>query len=462
MQKPTQDIILGGLLFATLAILLANHFVIRTVTFDYHNASTISTADDRAEGGNSKASAELIDGAFIMKYDIDAVSHSTPYAALQIRRQDESDNGLYDDLSWAEFFEIELRSSKPEGEHFLFALRNFEPNISKAEDPRSFKYNESLVNATNKMSIVKVKRDEFLVPPWWKTLYNVKSDDAYPSFKRIEWLEFTTLGDVGSGELEVKSVKCAGHWINTAKLNQALLWLWMGGTLLASLCRMLGLKRKLNEKTASALELLHHNNLLISESATYHELARRDPLTGLLNRYGLEGKFEELTAATGGFSYTIILFDLDDFKRINDKHGHCYGDRVLFDIARIVNSKVSKSDIVARWGGDEFLIVLFDQTLIQAKEFTEEIRRAVLASDLMYTCSFGISKSEANVTFEEILRNADTALYQSKEGGRDTANIFRTRKEDGEFDPEEAKDDPVPVVLLPNLEPPIEGFTIHE
>ena len=462
MKNWTQELIIGGLLLATLAILVANQLIERTVTYDQRSVSEFSCVDDSVEGGHSKTSVDLTDGVFKMAYNVDPDSHANPFAKLKIEHRKRSDEDKYRDLSWVDSFELELRCSKPGGEHFLFIVRNFEAGVTQEKDFTSRKYNVSLINATNEMSVVKVKRDEFVVPTWWKILYEVKPESAYPSFKNTEWLELSTQGDVGSGSLEVKSIKCSGHWLNTETLNQTLLWLWLGGTLVGSLYRMLGLKKKLNEKTASAMELLEHNNLLMSESATYHELARRDPLTGLLNRYGLEGKFEELTAATGGFSYTMILFDLDNFKQINDTHGHCYGDRVLFNIARIANSKIGKSDIVARWGGDEFLIILFDQNLVEAAEFTEEIRQAVLSSDLQYTCSFGISKSEANIAFEETLRNADTALYESKEDGRNTTNVFRSRKQDAEVDSKKMADDNVPVVILPTLEAPAVDFTIYE
>ena len=465
MLKPTQEFIIGGLLLATLAVILANHFVPRTVAFDRHNIVEFFAADDRHVGGTSEASVEIGDGNFKMNYEVDAVSNPTPYAKVEIRLEDQNDQNLYRDLSWVDSFNIELRCSKPGGDHFLFTLRNFETEISKADDPLSLKYNESLIFASNEMSVVSVKRNDFLVPSWWKRQYDVKSEDGHTDFENVQWCEFITQGDAGSGALEVKSIKCSGHWINTAALNQTLLWLWMGGTLIGSLYRMFGLTKKLNEKTASAMELLKHNNLLMSESATYHELARRDPLTGLLNRYGMEGRFEQLAAATGGFSYTVILFDLDNFKQINDNHGHCYGDRVLFDVARIVNSKIGKSDIVARWGGDEFLIILVDRKPSEASEFTEEIRQAVRASDLSYTCSFGISKSVADATFEETFRNADTALYESKEDGRDTTNVFKNRKEDIEATSDvssEEEDDSVPIVILPPVEPPLVGFSIYQ
>ena len=462
MLKWTQELIIGGLILTTLVILLTNQLVVRTFTFDHRTVSEISTTDDQVIGGRSKASADLVNGSIGLTYDVDPVGHSNPFAKLEIRHKKQDKTGFYKDLSWVDYFEIELRCSNPEGENFLFIVRNYELNVTQKDDFTSRKFNVALVDATNEMSVVKVKRDEFTVPTWWKKQYKVKPDDAYPSFKNTEWLEFCTQGDVGSGSLEVKSIKCSGHWINTASLNQTLLWLWLGGTLIASLYRMLGLKNKLNEKTASAIELLEHNNLLISQSATYRELARRDPLTGLLNRYGLEGKFEELTTATGGFSFTMILFDLDDFKQINDNHGHYYGDRVLFDIARIVNSEISRSDFVARWGGDEFLVILVGRNLKEAKEFTEHIRQAVLDSDLSYTCSFGISKSDVKTTFEETFRNADTALYQSKENGRNSTHIFKDRKEDIAFDSDEIENVDVPVVVLPTLDNPSAEFSIFE
>lgn len=460
-----REFIIGGLLLATLALTLANRFIERSVELNVSNFREITCTDDRAEGGTSQAHARTSGEVFKFSYTANAEEYANPYATISIH----PNNDFETDLSWVEHFDIEIGSDKPDGELLLLHIRNFEPTISTKEDTTSRKYNEALLSVSNEIKKVRVKSDQFLVPTWWKQRYRVKGDAAYPSFKNVEWFEFSTHGDVGSGEFEIRSVKCSGNWINAAVLDKALLWTWLGGVLVGVVYRMIKLKRKLNEKTASAMELLQYNNLLIFESATYHELARRDPLTGLFNRYGLEGKFEELSVA-GGFAYALILFDLDNFKQVNDAYGHCYGDRVLFDVARTVKAKMGKSDIVARWGGDEFLLILNGRSLKEAKDFAEEIRQSVMNSDLEYTCSFGISKSEAGVSFESTLRQADGALYDSKNNGRNAINIYR------KLGPERRKMIPVQnpaaasakapvepaVVPLTSMETPTSEFSIYD
>jgi len=416
ISKFTRELIVIGLLLVTLCLILANQFLVRSVELNVHNVSGVHATDDRNEGGKSKSAATIDGDVFRFEYATDSVSFPNPYTTISIH----PNKGFGRNLSWFEDIRIKIRSNKPGGEQLLLQVRTFEPSITCDEDGASMKYNQALLKASNAMETVVVKRDEFHVPTWWRNSYSAKGDASYPSFKDIHRFEFSTLGDVGKGEFEIASINCTGHWIDTATLNQGLLWLWMSAALIRVITRVRELNKTVNEKTAVETELLQHNSLLESESATYQELARRDPLTGLFNRYGLEGKFEELSSA-GEFPYTIILFDLDKFKQINDIHGHNYGDRVLFDVAKNVKSRTGDSDIVARLGGDEFLIVLNGQNKEQAADFAEEIRQEVLNSDLVYTCSFGISESEAGESFETTLGHADGSLYESK----DDANVTK-------------------------------------
>ena len=459
--KPIQEIAaVCCLLLATLSAIFINQLVPRTLTFDQSTISDFTCLDDSVNGGRSSCSAEFDNEFLKLKYDVQRKRHVVPFAKMRIYPGQHEDP--YQDLSWVESYEIEVRCDKPGDNYFGLMLRNFETGTSEDDDRASRKINVALFKATDELSVAKIKRNEFIVPTWWQRRYKSTGDEGRPAFNNTEWIEISTKGDCGEGELEVKSIRCIGHWVNAAMLNQILLWMWMGGTLIVSMCRMLGLKKELDEKTARAISLQQRNNLLASESESYQELARRDPLTGLLNRYGLESKFEELTAANVGYSYTMVLFDLDKFKRINDTQGHCYGDRVLLDVAQIVSSKLRNTDLIARWGGDEFLIILTDQGLHEADELTESIRQSVRASDLNYSCSFGVCESVEGVSLTEILCNADSAMYDSKNDGRDTTSIFRTRKGDTKVD-SPAPDEDAAVVFLTAVEPPpISGISIHQ
>lgn len=444
-SKFTREFFIGGLLMATLILMASNRILERTVSFGPNEISVAEAADDQFLGGRSQSTGIITDGKFEFHYDVDGEAIDYPFAAVLLN----PDEKEFIDLSWVEYFDVRLRSGNPEGENILMYVRCFEPSISNKDDNISRKYNEVLISAKHEMTTVTFEKDDFTVPAWWKRRFDVTGNAVYPSFENFEWFEFSTVGAPGKGFFEIESIQCRGNWFQAADLNKILLWMWMGGALAGILYRMSHLKRKLNEKTASSMQLLQHNNLLKSKSATYRELALRDSLTGLFNRYGMEGKFDEISSGHD-FHYTLILFDLDNFKQINDTFGHCYGDRVLFDVARIVKARINSVDAIARWGGDEFLVLLAGRSPQQASEFSEEIRFEVLASDLEYTCSFGISERQPGESFKETLHRADTALYDSKEDGRNAINVYHRRASDLK-QPQPKTTGPAPI--MPPLSP---------
>ncbi|HKU15745.1 MAG TPA: diguanylate cyclase [Steroidobacteraceae bacterium] len=156
-----------------------------------------------------------------------------------------------------------------------------------------------------------------------------------------------------------------------------------------------------------------------------HMHAYTDALTGLSNRRALEQIIETLGSAT---PYAVTIADLDHFKRLNDTHGHEAGDRALRMFADVLRRCVRQGDLAARWGGEEFAIVFPRASAAQAAEVVARIRAeladVVLVSNaLPVTASFGIADSTMGATFDEILRAADTALYHSKNSGRDRATV---------------------------------------
>ena len=178
-----------------------------------------------------------------------------------------------------------------------------------------------------------------------------------------------------------------------------------------------------------ALELQDANSRL-------KELVYRDGLTGLYNhRYFQESLTNELTrAARYHSSVSLILFDIDFFKKINDTHGHPAGDLVLMNIARAISSAVRPCDIVARYGGEEFAVILPETSAAGVKVFAARVRRCVegiatlVDGQLIYvTVSAGattFNKDGANATKRTLIEAADRGLYMSKQNGRNQVTVL--------------------------------------
>lgn len=148
-----------------------------------------------------------------------------------------------------------------------------------------------------------------------------------------------------------------------------------------------------------------------------------DPLTGLLNRKALTDRFAELAeqAALTGEPIALAMCDVDEFKTVNDEHGHERGDAVLKELAYVIRRSLRSFELVYRLGGDELLIVLPGATAATARDLAEGVRQAIEAArpgGLDVTVSVGVASARGGVAFEALFRDADNALYRAKHDGR--------------------------------------------
>jgi diguanylate cyclase (GGDEF)-like protein len=154
-----------------------------------------------------------------------------------------------------------------------------------------------------------------------------------------------------------------------------------------------------------------------------------DPLTGMLNRNALQTRIAELVqqAAILREPVALIVGDLDNFKAINDGHGHAAGDVVLKDVAYRMRKALRAYDLAYRLGGEEFLIILPGADSVQAAEVAETLRSTIAdepIAGLMVTISFGVSASEpGEFAYDDIFAEADLALYRSKQDGRNRVRV---------------------------------------
>ena len=158
-------------------------------------------------------------------------------------------------------------------------------------------------------------------------------------------------------------------------------------------------------------------------------LSTTDRLTGLSNRLRLEVALEQEWARCERTQacFSLILLDIDKFKSVNDTHGHQVGDTVLVELAKILTDNIRKTDVVGRWGGEEFLIVCIDTTADAAAVIAEKIRSTMAAQDIAIagpkTGSFGVTSYCPGDNIKSMMRRADDALYRAKEAGRNRIEL---------------------------------------
>ncbi|MFD0986957.1 sensor domain-containing diguanylate cyclase [Methyloligella solikamskensis] len=153
--------------------------------------------------------------------------------------------------------------------------------------------------------------------------------------------------------------------------------------------------------------------------------ASTDALTGLSNRLSFDRRLllEIARADRYDTPLSLILFDIDRFKRVNDQYGHQVGDEVLIELAEVISDRLRKTDFLARWGGEEFAVIVPHGETTSAANLAETLRQAVKSQPFStvdeVTCSFGIAELEMGDKPADLLARADAALYEAKLNGRD-------------------------------------------
>ncbi len=161
--------------------------------------------------------------------------------------------------------------------------------------------------------------------------------------------------------------------------------------------------------------------------------AQTDPLTGVLNRRSIVERLEAACARARarGLPISLLFIDLDHFKQINDTYGHAAGDACLHAIIKPIQAELRQSDVVGRYGGEEFIVILSSADVAAARPIAERIRARVaeiqvqgFGQPIQLTCSIGVATSDMlNVWGESLIARADAAVYAAKKGGRNNVQV---------------------------------------
>jgi len=196
------------------------------------------------------------------------------------------------------------------------------------------------------------------------------------------------------------------------------------------------LEIKIEERTAELVDL---NSKLLQEiserknaEAMLERAATSDPLTGILNRRAMleQLKHQEARYHRNKDPFVILLIDLDHFKNVNDTYGHDAGDKALIEVAEHLLKNTRNQDVVSRWGGEEFLILLPDTGLQGGSVLAEKVRQDIQAHDftageksVRLTLSMGIAAYREGMTLTGCIKAADAALYRAKRRGRNRVEL---------------------------------------
>lgn len=191
--------------------------------------------------------------------------------------------------------------------------------------------------------------------------------------------------------------------------------------------------KEIKEREISLLEAQIEHQKAEKTIEVYYKDAITDNLTQLYNRRKIDDVLDSEVKRGKRYkkTFSVILLDIDYFKEINDKYGHQTGDEVLKGVAEVLKATVRESDLVSRWGGDEFLIITIEADISKAVTIAEKIRleleSSVLYHDIIVTTSIGVADFDFRYDdARSIIRKADLALYEAKNRGKN--NVVSIKK----------------------------------
>lgn len=305
-------------------------------------------------------------------------------------------------------------------------LRNYDRRYSRPSDPITTKFNQIEFSKSLTGEVVELPLRDFFVANWWMTQYNVPPHLSRPQFDNIVVVEVQTGTRSASGphRFQLRRIELVGRYLSDAQLYLGILLAWLGLVTAFVAQRLLVMKREIQKRRAKETELLAINAMLDARSRVMEHEACTDALTGAFNRRGLQSALAtglaDLRDAQKPLS--LVIFDIDYFKRVNDTFGHAAGDQLLSQLSWLVRENIRDADLLARWGGEEFVVLCRDTNSAQATAFAEKLRLLISSyqfGDVRITASFGVATLTEAGDLDRLFDAADHALYEAKGAGRD-------------------------------------------
>ncbi|MCD9478906.1 GGDEF domain-containing protein [Photobacterium phosphoreum] len=386
--------------------------------------------DDSIQNGATTATLGLRKNDVLLECNI-INQAKWPFCEIAISLTDSIEEGI--DLSSYHSVGLDIDYTSPlNGERIRVYLRNFDPAYAKTDDPLSLKFNAIEYSPGIDAGLQVFPLRTFQVLSWWIAENNIPVDKSNRQFDNISIIEIATGSYVKESYYAIKLNRIVfyGEWITESSLVKLLLLLWVITAVIVIIIERFILQKKIKNTEERSLRLRDANRLLYNKSLKFEYLACTDPLTRIRNRHTVTEWAEEITIQTqrNQIPFSMIFIDLDHFKSVNDTYGHSFGDEVLVKFAATVETLVRRSDVFARWGGEEFVVFCPETNMRTAVEIAEDIRETIATKDWGFdrefnlTCSLGVAEL-VDETCEDLIKRADLALLKAKKMGRNRIEI---------------------------------------
>ncbi len=310
-------------------------------------------------------------------------------------------------------------------------FRNFNPAYSYVSDLNSTKFNAIQIHTKELNKENRISLSSFAAADWWLIQFNIPLSDAAAEMNNVMAIsmDFGEPQPAGTHSFHIEKWELRGKWVPIEDWYLAILSLWMLGIFIYATRRLIQLYALAKYDMEVINKLSSDNDLLKEETNKFRRLSTVDALTQLYNRFGIDqiiaslSRNEHLQGASTPL-YSLLVIDIDHFKRINDQRGHDVGDVVLQNVAKVIQTHLRAVDFVGRWGGEEFIVILPASSKKMAMAMAETLREAIFSTEmdpdkpLLVSASFGVSERQPEEDFATCFKRADEALYKAKALGR--------------------------------------------
>ena len=324
-----------------------------------------------------------------------------------------------------------------------FFARNYNELYSKKNDFNTTKYNAIFMSTKDITQEITLNMNEFLVTEWWRLQYGISRANSFAELDNIVSLgiDFSDYMTVGNHDVKVNKIEFVGEWISRESWYLIIISVWLSAVFVNTVNQLRQFRKQKIVDEKVILELNEYNENLVKETDKFRKLSTVDALTQSYNRFGIDQVVTTLIASSEKATidkppFSLIVLDIDHFKRVNDRRGHDAGDRVLKQVAETINRSVREGDYTGRWGGEEFVIILPFTGHEFALALAEKIRIMVGHSEfepedpLVVTVSAGVGSLLEEESFSDLFKRVDEALYAAKATGRNCCCVAERQNMD--------------------------------
>lgn len=413
---------LGLMVLLTIFAIVAEKKILSTsMVIDHTSDYQVHLYNDVTSQGNSEI--ELIDPVNFEWRCLLRDQYIYPFCGFEILFDPKREAGL----DFSRYSRIKIwMDYEGASETVRIYLRNFDSHYSTSGDDPSTKYNQVEFNAALLDEPVEFALNDFFVANWWLLEYKISPKLGHPQFDNIVVFEVQTGTGraLGDHHFRLRRIEFSGQLLSTEEWYLSIMSSWLIIILLFLGYRIVILNKEVRQQRDREVELLEINTLLDVRGKLLEEKSKTDSLTGAFNRTGIEeaikvGLWEWRSHRK---PLSIVMLDIDHFKKINDTHGHAVGDHVLSALSNLVQQHIRADDLFARWGGEEFVLVCRNTQISQAASIAKKLCELIAAYEfdngLRITVSMGVSTLYGSEPLEQLFKAADDALYAAKQAGR--------------------------------------------